>query len=177
MLQLAYVDARLGPLMSAIDEMVRATFAALIIFVLLTVGVSIMFEVLLSSWDSDAPPNATSSGWGAQEDPAAVEAGAAWGADVWAEGFQQGQFSRWTIPWFAMYGHIAPQARYISRHISPQISPLISRQPSYLASYLASHLPSHLALRPHLAAGAHLPARHLLHRAGGALALHAHRAG
>ena len=31
MLQLAYVDARLGPLMSAIDEMVRATFAALII--------------------------------------------------------------------------------------------------------------------------------------------------
>ena len=112
------------PCISPISPQVRATFAALIIFVLLTVGVSIMFEVLLSSWDSDAPPNATSSGWGAQEDPAAVEAGAAWGADVWAEGFQQGQFSRWTIPWFAMYGHISPQA-LTSPHATSYIAPVV----------------------------------------------------
>lgn len=62
--------------------------------------------MLLSSWDADALANATDPHLG--EDPAAVAAGTAWGADVWTDGFQENQFSRWTIPWFAMYGHISP---------------------------------------------------------------------
>ena len=114
LLQRFFVHKHVGVLITAVYEMIIAVGRLLGIFLVVTLGCSVAFEVLLSPSDDDAAA-------------AALQAEAASGEISSSETLANNTsllerrgtghsilyeddpdaFQRWSIPWFAIYGHIA----------------------------------------------------------------------